>query len=277
MAAVLSEELLGASGNCEEETDAPGPLETRGCLGSRTAGRRAHARRPPALCPDGGGQVRASLRGGVWGPGVGDPRTPHEFDLQELYGVSEGKLSENLLWGPAPRPALGPGPGGQSHPLRASPRGASVRLSWWAARRSTPVLPPSLRDRQPDPDRALGGTARRRAVPAPCPGSLESLAAADSLSSPAVSAPYPASPRSDSDLKSPQTPFQRDPRVPRRPAPSAPCSCRSAGPLPAAVACSLLTHDPLSFVAGRLTQSCQSPRPVLLGSGPGTRGRRASL
>lgn len=153
--------------------------------------------------PDGGGWARASLRGGVWGPGVGDPRTPHEFDLQELYGVSEGKLSENSLWGPTPRPALGPGPGGQSHPRRASPRGASVRLSWWAARRSTPVLPPSLRDRQPDPDRALGGTARRRAVPAPCPGSLESLAAADSLSSPAVSAPYPASPRSDSDLKSP--------------------------------------------------------------------------
>lgn len=48
----------------------------------------------------------------------------------------------------------------------------------------------------------LAGALPARPARAPCPGSLESLAAADSLSSPAVSAPYPASPRSDSALKS---------------------------------------------------------------------------
>lgn len=165
----------------------------------------------------------------------------------------------------APRPAPPWDRDREGSPTRSVPVPAAPACGSHGGRRAGPrrCCRPRSVTGSLTPTPVLGGTARRRAVPAPCCGSLESLAAADSLSSPAVSAPYPASPRSDSDLKSPQTPFQRDL-----------CSARA---LPAAVACSLLTHDPLSFVAGRLTQSCRSPRPVLLGSGPGTRGRRASL
>lgn len=113
------------------------------------------------------------------------------------------------------------------------------------------------------PTPVLGGTARRRAVPAPCCGSFESLAAADSLSSPAVSAPYPASPRSDSALKSPPDALRVRPLLPRCPPRPPPAAAAPPGPSrPQSPAlCSRTIHlaswpVALLSLAGPLDQCC---------------------
>lgn len=157
--------------------------------------------------PDGGGRVRASLRGGDWARAWGTPARRMSLTSRSSTG-SRRENSVKTRSG-APRPAPPWDRDREGSPTRSVPVPAAPACGSHGGRRAGPrrccrprsvtgSLTPTAPWGEP-----LAGALPARPARAPCPGSLESLAAADSLSSPAVSAPYPASPRSDSDLKSP--------------------------------------------------------------------------